>query len=371
MTVATIIKFGVPLLAAIALGFGASTTMLLKPTDALVPPVSQPPASSLTGSVVAGLGVVEPTGESVFVATPLAGVVHQVHVVTGQAVKLGDPLFSLDDRELRAELAIKEAAIEEQRADLDRLRRGTRPEDLPPARARVAAAQADFERARDASDRAARLSQDGAMSAEEVTARSFAMQSAAADLEQMRAELARLEAGGWELEVAVAERRLASAIAQRARVLLDIERLVVTAPADGVVLRCNVRVGEYASPTPANEASRALTTLGKSGPLRVRVQVDEEDASRVEAGQPAEGILRGRVRENLRLRFLRIEPNVVPKVNLTGGTTERVDTRVLMVIYEVEPSATPVYVGQQVDVFIQASERSAETAPTQPAGGAR
>lgn len=369
MTVATIIKFGMPLLAAIALGFGASTTMLLKPNDILVPPVAQPPASSLTGAVVAGLGVIEPPGESVFVATPLAGVVQHVHVVTGQAVKTGDPLFTLDDRELRADLAIRDAAIAEQRAELDRLRRGTRPEDLPPARARVAAAEADFERTRDASDRAARLSQDGAMSAEEVAARRFAMQSAAAELEQAKAELSRLEAGGWDLEVAVAERRLDSALAHRARVLLDIERLVVTAPADGVVLRCNVRVGEFASPAPSLGSNQALITLGMDGPLRVRVQVDEEDASRVEAGRPAEGILRGRVREKLRLQFLRIEPNVVPKVNLTGGTTERVDTRVLMVIYEIEPTPTMVYVGQQVDVFIQASERLTEPTPKPPAKG--
>lgn len=371
MKVATVVKFGVPLLAAVALGFGASTTMLLKPKDELVPPVSQPPSTTLTGSVVAGLGVVEPPGESVLVASPLAGIVREVHVVTGQAVKRGDPLFSLDDRELRAELAIREAAIGEQRAELERLRRGTRPEDLPPARARVAAAEADFERARDASDRAARLSQDGAMSAEEVAARRFATRSAAAELEQARAELARLEAGGWELEIAVAERRLSSAMVQRDRVALDIERLVVAAPADGVVLRCNVRVGEYASPAVSPSANQTLVTLGVEGPLRVRVQVDEEDASRVEAGQPAEGVLRGRVRETLRLRFVRIEPNVVPKVNLTGGTTERVDTRVLMVIYEIEPSKATVYVGQQVDVFIQASERVAEIAPTATSGGAR
>jgi HlyD family secretion protein len=210
------------------------------------------------------------------------------------------------------------------------------------------------------------LESDGAMSMEEVKARRFAVQAAAADVQQAEAELARLEAGGWDREIAVAERRLASLIAQRDRVTTDLDRLVVRAPEGGTVLRCNVRVGEYAAPATATAASNALVTLGQLGALRVRVQVDEEDASRVEAGQPAEGILRGRVREALRLTFLRIEPNVVPKVNLTGGTTERVDTRVLHVIYEIAPTSMPVYVGQQVDVFIQASRRG--TSSSKPSG---
>ena len=52
------------------------------------------------------------------------------------------------------------------------------------------------------------------------------------------------------------------------------------------------------------------------------------------------------------MRFMRVEPFVVPKTALTGENTERVDTRVLQVLYAVERSAHPVYVGQQLDVFI-------------------
>ncbi|MDR4472557.1 MAG: hypothetical protein MRJ92_07865 [Nitrospira sp.] len=52
------------------------------------------------------------------------------------------------------------------------------------------------------------------------------------------------------------------------------------------------------------------------------------------------------------LTFVRIEPYIVPKKSLTGENTERVDTRVLQVIYRFERSAFPVYTGQQVDVFI-------------------
>jgi len=54
----------------------------------------------------------------------------------------------------------------------------------------------------------------------------------------------------------------------------------------------------------------------------------------------------------VRLRFVRVEPYVVPKRSLTGDNTERVDTRVLQVIYEVADEDQPLFVGQQVDVFI-------------------
>jgi hypothetical protein len=59
------------------------------------------------------------------------------------------------------------------------------------------------------------------------------------------------------------------------------------------------------------------------------------------------------------LSFVRVEPFVVPKRSLTGENTERVDTRVLQVIYAVESAETTLYVGQQVDVFINAAATTA------------
>jgi len=52
--------------------------------------------------------------------------------------------------------------------------------------------------------------------------------------------------------------------------------------------------------------------------------------------------------------FERFEPFVLPKKSLTGDSTERVDTRVLQVIYRVENQSLQLFVGQQMDVFIEA-----------------
>jgi multidrug efflux pump subunit AcrA (membrane-fusion protein) len=100
------------------------------------------------------------------------------------------------------------------------------------------------------------------------------------------------------------------------------------------------------------EAMRPPIVLGAAGPLQVRVQVDEEDASRILPGAAAEAFIRGRERIRVDLKFIRIEPRIVPKTSLTGSTTERVDTRVLFVLYEVVGSPQRVYPGQKLDVFI-------------------
>ena len=189
------------------------------------------------------------------------------------------------------------------------------------------------------------------MSVEELRGRSFAHRLAQAELLEAQATLARLEAGAWTPDIVVAERERDQARAEVRKAETEIERLIVRAPADSTVLRIDVREGEYVQ---AGESMRPPVVLAKSGGLEVRVQVDEEDASRVRTGAPAEGFVRGRDRTRVELEFIRVEPRVVPKTSITGSTTERVDTRVLFVVYRVVGSPERVYAGQKLDVFIKA-----------------
>jgi len=87
----------------------------------------------------------------------------------------------------------------------------------------------------------------------------------------------------------------------------------------------------------------------------VRVDVDESEAWRVREGAHAIGHVRGNADLKTPLQFVRFEPFVVPKQSLTGDSTERVDTRVLQVIYRVEREDVRLFVGQQLDVFIDAA----------------
>ena len=129
----------------------------------------------------------------------------------------------------------------------------------------------------------------------------------------------------------------------------DLDLLTIRAPRAGTVLQVNTRAGEHAALAP----TEPLMILGETDKLQVRADVDEQNAPLVRAGQPAVAFLKGDTRSPIPLRFVRIEPFVIPKRSLTGDSVERVDTRVLQIIFQLDRPLTPLYVGQQVDVFIQ------------------
>lgn len=344
------IKFGIPLIAALALGFGIATLTHLTPREQLAAAPNPPPLTKLAGGTIAGLGEVQPAGEPIAIATPISGIVSAVHVVPGQQVSAGTALFTLDDRALRAELKTRQANLAMVTAKLEKLKAGTRAEDLVPARARVAAGLAAFQRHEDAWERAKLLVGQPALSEEEQMARKYGFEQARAELQQAQADLAKLEAGTWQHDIRIAAREVESAQASVDQIQVDLDRLVVRAPVDGLVLHVDVRSGEFAE---SRKAEKPLIQLGVAGPLQVRVQFDEEDASRVRPNARAEAFLRGRDRTAIELRFVRIDPRIVPKSSLTGGTTERVDTRVLFVVYEVLNAPAQLYSGQKLDVFIE------------------
>ena len=126
---------------------------------------------------------------------------------------------------------------------------------------------------------------------------------------------------------------------------------MIRALVDGEVLQVNVRPGEFVGAPP----SQALVVLGNVTQLHVRVDIDEYDIPRFIADAPARATLKGQPDESFPLRFVRIEPYVVPKKSLTGDNTERVDTRVLQVIYAIDTGGRRLFVGQQLDVFIDAA----------------
>jgi multidrug efflux pump subunit AcrA (membrane-fusion protein) len=150
-------------------------------------------------------------------------------------------------------------------------------------------------------------------------------------------------------DLEIARARMESARATAAQTQALIERLTVRAPIAGTVLQVNLRAGEYATPA----AATAPLLLGSVSEVQVRAEVDEQIAPRVKPGNRALGYLKGESTNGIPLEFVRIEPYVVPKRNLTGSSAERVDTRVLQVIYKFANSVTrPIYVGQQLDLFI-------------------
>jgi hypothetical protein len=143
---------------------------------------------------------------------------------------------------------------------------------------------------------------------------------------------------------------LARAQLTQAEVTLDL--LTVRAPRDGEILRQNMHEGEYAGVASSDPNAPSLL-LGETTHLQLRADVDEDSASRVQTGAVAVAYIKGMHSDPIPLRFVRIEPYITVKKSLTGDSSERVDTRVLQVIYQFDKTKVPVYVGQQMDVFIE------------------
>lgn len=354
-------RYVLPLLAIAGLGMAVYTVMADNQPKPSASPVVEPAAATYK-TYVAGAGLVEASTENIAVSTPISGVVVDVDVKAGVTVERGAPLFRIDDRTIKAELASRKAELAVARAEVARLNAQPRPEDLPPAEARVAAARAildDLESQLAMWERA----DPRAVAGEELSKRRFAVVSARANLREAEADLARLRAGAWSAEVEVARAQVESAQARVDAAQVELDRHTVTAPVGGEVLKVNVRPGEFvaaaeaaggASPTGGGGIDNTQIVLGNTQTLHVRVDVDENDAWRVKRGAKGEAFVRGNPSLKTSLEFVRFEPFVIPKKSLTGASTERVDTRVLQVIFKFDPKDLPVFVGQQMDVFIEA-----------------
>jgi RND family efflux transporter MFP subunit len=271
------------------------------------------PAESQFLTTVSGSGLVEASSRNVAVGSFLSGIVASVAVEEGQWVGREDELFSLDKREAEAQLAVAER-------------------DVLAAEAEVVRASAELADRQDQLQRRVKLKVGVVLSEDQLARLRYAVDIGTAQVAAARAQV----------EVARARR-------EQARVTLA--RHTVRAPLEGRVLKINVRPGEFVV---AGMTVDPLVLLGNDRPLHVRVQVDENDLWRLRPGAAAEAVVRGNRNIRFGLTFVRVEPYVLPKRSLTGAATERIDTRVLEVIYAFDPAAKPVFIGQQVDVFIDA-----------------
>ncbi len=289
-------KYVIPALAVLGVVFAIRTVVTGSKPVVPAPPVAMPSESPFP-TFVAGSGIIEASTENIAIGTQIPGIIAERYANQGDRVKKGDPLFKIDDRELRAQLAVQKSMVQVSEAEL--------------------------------ADQKSQL----------------ALWESVTDKRAVSVDALTQKRNAF----AIAEAKLAQARAQVEATEINLDRLIVRAPVDGQVLQANIRVGEYASAGPA-----ALLLFGNVDSLHVRVNVDENDAWRVKKSAKAFASLRGNREINTSLDFVRFEPYVVPKKSLTGDSAERVDTRVLQVIYRFDRGELPMYVGQQVDVFIEA-----------------
>ncbi|HZR26757.1 MAG TPA: efflux RND transporter periplasmic adaptor subunit [Vicinamibacterales bacterium] len=344
----------VPLLAAISFVAAVGWTYSVRPRHEPTLPAAPPPEST-SDKTIAAVGLVEPESEHIELSCAVSGMVTSLYVKAGDRVSKGQRLFAVDDRDLIADRGVKQAALGAARAKVRKLEEAPRPEEVSPAEAKVAEAEALLADARVQMNLIEGIEDPRAVKREDVERRRLNFQAAAARLEQAKRDLALLTAGTWAPDLEIARAELAQAAAAVRQDEINLERLTVTAPVDGTILQNNVRPGQFAQ---CGAVAEPLMVVGGGTSVHVRADIDENDAWRVTPGAAAVAHVRGNSAITYPLAFVRLEPYVVPKKSLTGNATERVDTRVLQVIYRITSSAPKVFDGQQMDVYInRARER--------------
>lgn len=294
-----IYKWSFPALAVIALLFTFLSVFSEKEVPSREPFV--PPPQSEYDRTVSGIGVIEPKSELISIGVELPGVVREVFVKVGDKVKKGDILFQLDQRDIDAQIVKLEQSLEA---------------------AKVQAKDADtqFELLNKVNDKRA-------ISIDEFNRKKYAKELAEVKVKEIDAELNQAKTTK--------------------------ARLTVQSPIDGQILEVNVRPGEYAA---AGNLSLPHIRMGDVSRLHVRVEIDEENAVDINPKSEALATKKGDTSLKIPLTFVRFEPYVKPKQNL-AVSGQRVDTRVLQIIYALPEGQEGLFVGQQMDVFIKIDKK--------------
>lgn len=355
-------KYGLPVLSIIGLILGIVAVIFTSQVQ-LPPPVLYPPPKSPYSYYVAGAGIVEASSENILIGSPFVALITDVYVSAGALVKKGDPLFKLDTRALEAQRADSKAAAEVARANFKQLAAQPRPETVPPQEALVRNARAEWENQKNQLMLYENVKDIRAISINQLNQIRNSEEAARAQLEQAEANLYLLNAGAWIMDLEIVSKQIEQALAALEVIERNIEISTVCAPMDGQVLQVRAHIGEIADQIRTGDAadtSHPLILFGSINPYHLRVNIDEEDLWKVVLGAPGVAFVRGNSSIKVPIKFVRVEPYVVPKLSLTGETTERIDTRVLQLIYCFDKGNLPIYMGQIMDVYIDSSESKYE-----------
>src|SRR5215469_11270425 len=319
-------KYLLPALALVGVAAAIAMVHQSNRTPAKAKPAFQP-AEAPFSSYIFGPGIVEASTENIAIGTPVSGIVATIYVTWGEQVKKGAPLFKIDTRDLEAQLVPAIAKVNEIEAQLS-------------------SATANIKQAKDTLAKAENHLRIGeglvpgvSISAEDQANRKLDVAIDKAAVESTEAQLQQINS------------QIASAKALVQQIKDQIKIRTVRAPVSGKVLQMKIRPGEYAQ---SGVLATPLMVQENDTLLHVRVDIDQSDAWRFQPNARAVAYVRGNSNLKTTLQYVRTDPDIVPQALLTGDATQRTDTRVLQVVYSFKRLALPTYVGQLMDVFIQA-----------------
>lgn len=298
-----------------------------------------------------GVGIVEAKGGNINIGAPINRIVEKIPVTVGGKVKKGEELVKFESNDLQADVMLRELDYQLALANLKKVKALPRPEDLMAAEANLKNAELDVEQADTQYEMVKNLKDSRALSQEEANRRSFAYQLAVAKQQQVQAILDKVKSGTWKPDLDIAQLKVLQAKAQVMQSKSNLQRTIVKSPIDATILQIKIREGEV----PSNDTSRSpLMIIGDTDELHLKASINQYDVPHFRPDAQAAAFFQGDRRYEFPLEFIRIEPMLVNKQNLTNDIAEKVDTDVLNIIYRIKLNDQPVFIGQQMDVYIEA-----------------
>jgi HlyD family secretion protein len=326
------------------------------------PPVFTPASSPYPTAIFAN-GIIESdqsSGSNINVYPEVSGRVTQVLVKEGQQVSAGAALLKIDDSVQKQSTAQLHSQAEAALALLKELRAEPRKETLDIAHAQVVLADANVKAARDQydKDRASFDADPHSISKSVLDIAQDALQQAVTALEVASRQYDLVKAGAWSYDIENQQKtyQALTQAYQSANALLV--KYMVTAEKDGVVLAINAVASAYVSPQGVYDTyTQGQDPILVIGPpqeyLAVRCFVDEILVSRLPNAWHIRAQMSVRGSDvKVPLEFVRVQPYISPKIELSDERQEQVDLRVLPVIFRFRKQDAPVYPGQEVDVYI-------------------
>lgn len=299
--------------------------------------------------LVAGPGQVEPVSEDIKLGSELSGKLKSVNVEEGDTIRRGEVLAILENDDYRAQVLSAQAAVTAREAALRKVINGARRQERSEALSSVNEAQAVMNNADSELDRRHQLYAAGVVSKEEMERYNREYDVARAKYREAVERHSLVDDHAREEDQALAEADLRLAKAGLEEAEARYEKTFVRSPIDGMVLRKHHRNGESVSNS--STVPDPILTIGDKSVLRVRVDVDETDVSKVRVGQKAYVTADAYGKQKFWGRVVRVGEQLGPKNVRTDEPTERVDTKILETLVELDPGVR-LPVGLRVDSFI-------------------
>jgi len=299
--------------------------------------------------LIAAAGRVEPSSENIQLASELNGKLNSMLLEEGDKVQRGQVMAELENSDYRAQVASAEAEVLQKEAELRKVINGSRTQERREAQSTVEEALAVMNNAKADMERRQKLFAAGVISREEADRYEKEYEVAKARYEEMshHQDLVAADAREEDRAMAEANLQLAKARLEEARAVLD--KTFVRAPLDGTVLRKFHRAGESVSNSATNPDP--IFTIGDKRALRVRVDVDEADVSKLTLGQAAYVTADAYGSKRFAGHVVRIGQQLGRKNVRTDEPTERVDNKILETLVELD-SGVELPVGLRVNAFI-------------------